>query len=66
MTRNAVEELHRAFNELAPDGAAQAHMAEIRTAMERDNLPPTNVALAIASAIVDGLRHGNWPGRQPR
>lgn len=47
---------------LAPTGKEQEGFAKIVRDMEGAGEEPEAICLTIASAIVDGLRHNNWPG----
>jgi len=61
MPRNeTLEALHTAFNELSPDGASKTRLRKARAEMERDLASDKAIMLMIASAIVDGLKFGNW------
>jgi ribosomal protein L7/L12 len=51
--------------ELAPDGKVQEALVLIRRDMQAAGEDDRTITLSLAGAIVDGLRHGNWPGRSP-
>lgn len=52
-----------AAQHVAPNAAAQEGFAEIRRVMQGCNEPDNKITLEIASAVVDGLRYGNWPNQ---
>lgn len=45
----------------AYDAAEQQRCSEMLWAAEADHMNEKSLELILASAIVDGLRHGNWP-----
>lgn len=45
----------------APDADARASCADLVRTMQRDGQTEDEIVLALASLLVDGLRHGNWP-----
>lgn len=44
----------------APDAEAQMALASLRRTMQKHNEPDNQITLALAEAVADGLRHGNW------
>jgi hypothetical protein len=49
----------------APNGDAQKSCTEMYWKLCRSGMTDEEIDLAMAGAIVDGLRHGNWPWRSP-
>jgi hypothetical protein len=48
------------LQQYAPNSDAEAKCTEYLARMQRDGATTREVALAMAGALVDGLRHGNW------
>lgn len=46
---------------VAPTGNVQEALANVVREMQAAGEPDEMIALMLADAIVDGLRHGNWP-----
>lgn len=49
------------LQEYAPDGTAQQKCTEMVHEMQDAGESDDKITEALASSIVDGLRHGNWP-----
>lgn len=47
---------------LAPNGIIQENLAIVYRDMQKQGESEKAIAMSFAGAIVDGLRHGNWPG----
>jgi hypothetical protein len=54
-----LECLHTACNNFAPSADAEKGFAKLRREMDGER--PEAIAKAMASALYDGLKYGNWP-----
>ncbi len=49
------------LQEHAPNSDAQQKCTELVQRMQRDQMPGFKIEEALAGALLDGLRNGNWP-----
>jgi hypothetical protein len=56
-----LECLYTACLGFAPNQEVHWRFRKLRHELEEANEPPISIAKALASALLDGLQHGNWP-----
>ena len=47
----------------SPNGIVQENFGAMYRNMQADSLSDEEMTIQLAGALVDGLRHGNWPKR---